>query len=63
MTQQDKYEQFSHNLNMAVLNAHKHGMSWKKLHELLSTKSSEVWAQHQAMLKLFPENATRRTNK
>lgn len=42
---------------MLVINAHKHGMSWKKLHEDLSAKTSEVWQQHRAMLELFPENA------
>lgn len=56
MTQQDKEEMFSHNLNMAVVNAHKHGMSWKKLHKVLSAKTAEVWASHRHMLELFPEN-------
>jgi hypothetical protein len=57
MTQQDKREMFRHNLRTAVLNAHKHGMSWKHLHELLSDEVRTVWAKHQKMLTLFPENA------
>lgn len=58
MTQADKREMFRHSLAMLVANAHKHGMSWAKLHEELSAKTSEVWQQqHRAMLELFPENA------
>ena len=56
MTQQDKREMFRHNLRMATLNAHKHGLSWKHLHEALTEQTREVWDHHQEMLKIFPEN-------
>ena len=57
MTQQDKREMFRHNLRMAVLNAHKHGLSWKHLHEALTDEIRTVWTKHQEMMALFPENA------
>ena len=56
MTQQDKREMFRHNLHMAVLNAHKHGLSWKHLHEALTDETRDVWKRHTDMLVLFPEN-------
>lgn len=47
---------FRHNLKMGTLNAHKHGLSWKHLHEILTDQTREVWDRHQEMLTLFPEN-------
>jgi len=42
MTQQDKREMFRHNLHMAVLNAHKHGMSWHHIREALTGETSAI---------------------
>ena len=42
MTQQDKREMFRHNLYMAVLNAHKHGMSWHHIREALTGETSAI---------------------
>jgi DNA-binding transcriptional regulator YhcF (GntR family) len=36
MTQQDKREMFKANLQRAIFNAHKHGLSWKDLRDILT---------------------------
>ncbi len=57
MTAKDKQEMYRHNVAIGVANAHKHGLSWKHIHEILSAQTAIVWANHRTMLDLFPENA------
>lgn len=57
MTAKDQQKMFRHNLAIGVVNAHKHGLSWKHIHEILSMQTAMVWANHRSMLELFPENA------
>lgn len=54
-------ENFRHELHMLALLAHKNKkVSWKNIHEVLTDESRAVWARHQEMLTLFPENRKRR---
>lgn len=57
MTTQDKKEMYRHNVAVGAINAHRHGLSWKHIHEILSAQTSDVWQKHRAMLEQFPENA------